>query len=244
MQLADSSATELTGRLRAIPRLLIVRLSAMGDVLHTLPAVASLRAALPETHFGWVLEERWADLPACVWVRAGGTRRAVVDQVHVVNLQHWRHSMTSPRTWQSILGSIQELRSAAYDVAVDFQGAVRSSLVARLSGAVAIFGFAEPRENAASMFYTTAALAEGAHIIQQNLSLASAVAGHPLRVPPLEFTCGKIATAFSPEGAYVMLSPGAGWAAKQWPPERYGEVAERLASQLGLRCLINVGPGE
>jgi heptosyltransferase-1 len=243
---AHSSATELTGCLRAIPRLLIVRLSAMGDVLHTLPAVASLRAVLAQTHFGWVLEERWADLVACASVNVGGIRRAVVDQVHVVNLKHWRQSLTSRRTWQDAVGSIQGLRSAAYDVAVDFQGAVRSSLVARLSGAPTIFGFAEPRENAASMFYTTTVLAQGTHIIQQNLWLASAVANQPLRVFPLEFTCSDIDTRCSGNltGAYAILNPGAGWEAKQWPPERYGEVAQRLASQLGLRCFINIGPGE
>jgi heptosyltransferase-1 len=218
----------------------------MGDVLHTLPAVASLRAVLPETHFGWVLEERWQDLVACAHVDAWGIRRPVVDQVHVVDLKRWRQSLTSRRTWQDAVGSIQGLRSAAYDVAVDFQGAVRSSLIAGLSGADSIFGFAEPRENAASMFYTTAVVAQGTHIIQQNLWLASAVANQPLRVPPLEFTCSNIDTRFSGNltGAYAILNPGAGWEAKQWPPERYGEVAHRLASQLRLRCFINVGPGE
>jgi heptosyltransferase-1 len=218
----------------------------MGDVLHTLPAVASLRAVLPQTHFGWVLEERWQDLVAGACVNAGGIRRAVVDQVHVVNLQHWRQSLTSRRTWQDAVGSIQALRSAAYDVAVDFQGAVRSSLVAGLSGADTIFGFAEPRENVASMFYTTAVLAEGTHVIQQNLGLASAVANQPLRALPLEFTCSNVDTRFSGNltGAYVILNPGAGWEAKQWPPERYGEVAQRLASQLCVRCFINTGPGE
>ncbi len=229
-----------------MPRLLVVRLSAMGDVLHALPAVAALRIALPHTHFGWVIEERWSDLVRCAFLSADGRRRPLVDQVHTVNFKAWRHSMKSSRTWRHIFGAIQELRAAHYDAAIDFQGAVRSSLLARMSAARAIYGFAEPRENVASMFYTTAVIAHNQHVIEQNLSLASAVAGHPLSGPRVEFESNSVAGASAPPSAegFVVLNPGAGWGAKQWPAERYGEVAKRLARQLRIRCLLNVGPGE
>lgn len=245
MQPPFVSATELPGS-RAISRLLVVRLSAMGDVLHALPAVAALRVALPTTHFGWVVEQRWADLVQAAFVNAGGVSRPIVDQVHMVNFSGWRRSITSRQTWHEANGAIKEIRGAYYEVAVDFQGAVRSSLLARISGATSIYGFAEPRENVASMFYTKKVLTREKHVIKQNLSLAGAVAESLLHVPPFEFNSPVSSSAFGAPGGkgHVLLNPGAGWGAKQWPAERYGEVAKRLRRELGLSSLINIGPGE
>lgn len=245
MQPVNSSATELTGGTRVISRLLVVRLSAMGDVLHTLPAVAALRQALPLTRVTWVVDERWADLVRCASVRVAGAPTPVVDQVHTVNIKTWRRSLWSSRTLREIVSAIKALRTPAYQVAVDFQGAARSSLIARLSAAPSIYGFAEPRENVASMFYTTTVLPRGKHIIEQNVSLASAVAGAHLRIPHIEFGSSSPVPGFAPPASeYVILNPGAGWGAKQWPPERFGEAAKRLASQFQISSLINVGPGE
>lgn len=245
MQPPFVSATELPGS-RAISRLLVVRLSAMGDVLHALPAVAALRAALPATHFGWVVEQRWADLVQAAFVNVGGVSRPIVDQVHKVNFKGWRGSITSRRTWQEGTRAIKEIRGAGYEVAIDFQGAVRSSLLARISGATSIYGFAEPRENVASMFYTKKVLTRKKHVIEQNLSLAGAVAESLLHVPPFEFNSPASSGTFVSAGGqgYVVLNPGAGWGAKEWPAERYGEVAKRLKHELGVSCLINTGPGE
>ena len=244
MQPPFVSTTWLPGS-RAISRLLVVRLSAMGDVLHALPAVAALRVALPATHFGWVIEQRWADLVQAAFVNVRGESRPIVDQVHIVNFSGWRRSITSRQTWHEAEGAIKEIRGAGYEVAVDFQGAVRSSLLARISGATSIYGFAEPRENVASMFYTKTVLTRKRHVIEQNLLLASEVAA-PLHVPSFEFKCPASSNTFVAPGrqGYVVLNPGAGWGAKQWPAERYGEVAKRLRSELGLSSLINIGPGE
>ena len=230
----------------AIRRLLIVRLSAMGDVLHALPAVGALRLALPETRFGWLVEERWAELVRCASVRGPSGTRPIVDDLHTVNLKQWRQALTSITTWQDISTSIRDLRTAHYDIAVDFQGAARSAVLARLARAPSVYGFAEPRENVASMFYTTAIVTREKHVIAQNLALASAVAQHALQPPQIEFSCEGSAAKASPASpsGYVILNPGAGWGAKQWPPERYGEVARRLAAELQLRCFINAGPGE
>ncbi len=229
-----------------IRRLLIVRISAMGDVLHTLPAVAALRLAWPDTRFSWVVEERWADLVRYARVDRLGTITPIVDQVHTVHFNHWRRNWTSLSTWQQLLGGVRELRAAHYDAAIDFQGAARSALLARFSAAPSIFGFAQPRENVASMFYTRAVLTGAKHVIAQNFALASAAAHYPLQPAPIYFdykgSGAKLDT--NSRSAYVVLNPGAGWGAKQWPAERYGEVARRLASELQLRCLINAGPDD
>jgi heptosyltransferase-1 len=237
-----------------IGRLLVVRLSAMGDVIHTLPAVAALREAFPNTTIGWAIEERWAELLCTRSARPGGGRsrcRPLVDRVHTFNLRGWRRSLFTRRTWEQIRNSLSDLRAENYEVAVDFQGAIRSALVARWSGAPVIYGFAQPRENAASLFYTRQVQAQGTHIIEQNLSLASAVTRRTLSLPPVpfphdelvEYKCQKMLQALGGND-YLILNPGAGWGAKQWPAERYGQVARRLLEAAGLKSLINFGPGE
>ena len=237
-----------------IRRLLIVRLSAMGDILHALPAVAALRETFPNATLGWVIEERWAELLCSPDTKSCGPRsagRPFVDAVHRANTRAWRHALFSGATWRAARASVQSLRVAHYDVAVDFQGAVRSAVLASLSGAREIYGFAQPRENVASMFYTRQVQAAGTHVVHQNFSLAQAIARRELssgvaELPRSEFAEKSIAAKLKklPHASYAVLNPGAGWGAKQWPAERYGKVACKLAHETGLACLVNFGPGE
>ncbi len=235
-------------------RLLVVRPSAMGDIIHTLPAVAAFRAALPEVTIGWVVEERWVELlcsPTASLAGPPSSGRPLADRIHPVNTKSWRHSLASPDTWRQVFGSIGDLRVPHYKVAIDFQGSLRSSLIARLSGAKEIYGFAHPREGIAKIFYTQRAIATGAHVIEQNLSLAAALVGAPLQIanPQLprdaaaERECDRYLIEHKIE-RLALLNPGAGWGAKQWPAERYGELAKRLSEENGVKCLINYGPGE
>ncbi len=225
----------------------------MGDIIHALPAVAALRAAVPEVNIGWVVEERWVELlcaPSTSLVGPRSPGRPLVDRIHVVNTKSWRRSLFSSDTWKQIYGSTSDLRAPRYQVAIDFQGALRSALLARLSGAKAIYGFANPREGIAKMFYTLRADANGAHVVEQNRSLAEALTGEPLGMPepqlPRDEAADRECDRYRSEHRieqFVLLNPGAGWGAKQWPADRYGQVAKQLLGN-GLRCLINYGPGE
>ena len=224
----------------------------MGDIIHTLPAVTALRRVFPEATFGWIVEECWAELLCTLPEPRSGprsARRPLVDHVHTVNTKSWRKSLFSTQTWEQIAAGLSELRAQRYEVAGDFQGALRSALLARWSGAPVVFGTAQPRENVASMFYTRQIIAHGSHVVEQNLSLAEAVARRPLEMPKIEFPHDPVAEKKCEErlqqnsGDFALLNPGAGWGAKQWPAERYGHVARRLA-QDGVKSLINFGPGE
>jgi heptosyltransferase-1 len=231
--------------------LLIVRLGSMGDIIHTLPAATALRRAFPEVSLGWVIEERWAELLCTLPETRSGprsARRPLVDRIHIVNTKAWRKSLFSTQTWEQIAAGLSELRAQRYEVAIDFQGAARSAIVSRLSGANVVYGFAQPRENVASMFYTRQVIGLGGHVVEQNLSLAEAVARQPLAMPKVEFPHDEAAekqreNRLQGVGDFALLNPGAGWGAKQWPAERYGEVARRLAED-GVKSLINFGPGE
>ena len=226
-----------------------MRLGSMGDIIHTLPAVTALRRTFPEASLGWVVEERWAELLCTLPEPRSGPRsprRPLVDRLHTVNTKAWRRSLLSAQTWEQVAAGISELRAQRYEVAVDFQGAVRSALIARWSGAPVIYGVAQPRENAASMFYTRQVIARGSHVVEQNLSLAEAVAQRSLEMPTIEFPRDEAVEKQTEGGAFgdfALLNPGAGWGAKQWPPERYGNVARGLAED-GLKSVINFGPGE
>jgi heptosyltransferase-1 len=234
-------------------RVLIVRLGAMGDVIHTLPAAAALRAAAPGATLGWLIEERWAELLCTLPTPRSGPRssqRPLIDRIYTVNTKQWRAAPFSLQTWERIAAGLSDLRAERYNVAIDFQGALRSSLLARWSGAPVIYGFAQPRENPASMFYTRQIIATGDHIVEQHLSLAEAVVHCPLTIPSVEFPHDDIAERECESwlyergaGQFVLLNPGAGWGAKQWPAERYGQVAQQLAED-GLKSFINFGPGE
>ena len=232
--------------------ILIVRLGSMGDIIHTLPAVTALRQAFPQAILGWVVEECWAELLCTLPEPRSGplsARRPLVDRVHAVNTKAWRASPLSAQTFEQMAAGFSELRAQRYQVAADFQGAVRSALVARWSGAPVVYGFAQPRENVASMFYSRRVTARGSHIVTQNLALAEGVANHVLELPKIEFPNDQAAEDKCEErfgrnfGDFALLNPGAGWGAKRWPAERYGHVAKRLA-ETGVKSLINFGPGE
>jgi heptosyltransferase I len=254
------AATKMTDSLSltvGLPRfnsLLVVRLSAMGDIIHTLPAVAALRQAFPHATLGWLVEERWAELLCTLRYPRSGRRspqRPLVDRVHSVNTAEWRHAPFSLNTWLQMASGLSELRGIRYDAAIDFQGAVRSALLARWSGAPIVYGSAQPRENAASMFYTQKIFLQtnGTHVVEQALALARGVI--PRAVSPTtmaEFPVDPDAenkiTGLTADGkSFAILNPGAGWGAKRWPADRYGQVAKELAKD-GICSLVNYGPGE
>jgi heptosyltransferase-1 len=225
----------------------------MGDVIHTMPAAQALREAFPEAMIGWLVEERWAELLCAAGAARRGPRspqRPLVDWVHTVDLKSWGKSFFTVSTLEKIARVWNDVRSVRYQVAFDLQGAIRSAVQARWSGAPVVYGAMQPRESPASLWYTRQEIARGAHVVEQNLSLVEALTQRTVRAPRMEFPCdeqaeAKVRADLDGQGIldYVVLNPGAGWGAKRWPAQRYGEVAQQLAKD-GLQCLVNCGPGE
>jgi heptosyltransferase-1 len=218
-------------------RVLIVRLGAMGDILHALPAVAALRQAHPDWYIGWAVEPRWRPL-------------LCVDRIHIVNAKAWARSPFRPDTLRQIGALRRELRAERYDLCIDLQGAVRSAVIGRLSGAPRMIGEDQPREWAARWLFGERVRTHGVHVIEQAVEVCAVAAGQPLSpmLPslPVDSEAEKWADEVL-EGAQqnpvVLLSPGAGWGAKRWPAERYGAVAKDL-KQCGCKVLVNAGPDE
>jgi heptosyltransferase-1 len=236
--------------------ILAVRLGAMGDVIHTLAAVAALRDAFPAARIGWAIEERWAELLSspnallCAPDAPRSSAKPLVDVVHPLDAAAWRSAPLSDETWGETVDALRGLRAARYEAAIDFQGLLKSALVAKASGAPVRFGFADPKESAAKLFYTRAVGRTGTHVVEMNLALARALTGRDAAPARFELPRDPDAEAWcSAElrrrglGRFLLLAPGGGWGAKLWPAARYGEAARALAAD-GLRTLVNHGPGE
>lgn len=233
------------------PRILIVRVGAMGDVLHGMPAIAALRAALPDAFLGWAVEPRWSPL---LQAQGGDVARQadspLVDCVHLVEAKAWSKRPFSVHTVRSVRALRQGLRAQRYDIAIDLQGSIRSAVIARFSGARRVIGSATPRESPARLLYTQRVPVPACHVVQQAAEIVSAAA-QTLVMPqaaPLphdmaaERWCdGLLGNDTRPT---VFLAPTAGWGAKQWPVAKFAAVAI-ACHRAGLRVLVNkAGPGD
>lgn len=220
----------------AARKFLIIRLGSLGDLVHTIPAVAALRLAFPQAKIDWVVEQRWSALIEMV---------TCVDEVIPLR-----------RTLSGQLDCVRQLRRAHYQCAIDFQGLYKSALLAWFSGAPRRIGRTRQaaREPGAAWFYTDRVSPQGRHVAEMSLSLTVGAGAQPpaqsddiqfpLRVPP---AAGQhLAEKLSKDGIadYIVVSPGGGWKSKCWPAVRYGALCDELWQRRGLRAVVNAGPGE
>jgi lipopolysaccharide heptosyltransferase I len=217
--------------------ILIVRLGALGDIVHAVPAAAALRAAMPDARIDWLVERK---------------HRPVLDLVEGLD----RIVTLDGRSVAAWIDAVKRLRTARYDVALDMQGLMKSAVLARASGAGRVAGFSiwHLREKTARPFYSETDAPAGAdealsgHVIQKNLRLLRVLGVSDDRVV---FPFRAIDSAVAREVAardggtpFALLNPGAAWPNKRWPPERFGEVASFLKDVRGLRSVVLWGPGE
>jgi heptosyltransferase-1 len=226
-------------------RILIVRLSALGDIVHALPVLGRLRQAFPEAQIDWLVEENYAPTLA---LATGLTGRVIVRA---------RNEVVVPdavmfATGLGYVRAVKFLRSQRYDAALDLQGLLKSAVWSRVSGAQRVIGFDRDhlREPLAASFYTDTVIPDASgHVIRKNLSILQALhiepgppelALVPHATPELIRT---IQTAGGSDG-YVVINPGAAWPNKCWPPDRFAALAKLLRDRTGLHSLVTWGPNE
>jgi heptosyltransferase-1 len=231
-------------------RILIVRLGALGDIVHAIPVAAALRRAFPAARIDWLVGAKHRDILDLV---------PVIDRRLVWSGAGFGTSDTGRRGKLSrAIAAIRELRRTRYDVAIDLQGLLKSAVLARASGAGRVVGFASTylRERLARPFYTDAFdpgcsniydARETRHVVQINLGLLEPL-GLTAVSPefPIERVESEIARRISErtQGRYALLNPGAAWPNKRWPPARFGAVAVGLRDRHGLASIVTWGPGE
>ena len=204
------------------PRILVVRLGLMGDILHALPAVALLRRTWPNAAIDWTVHPKWRELLAG---NPLGLEPIYVDRASPASLR----------------AAIHKLRAAVYDFAIDFQGLIQSALITRVARRAAAYGFHRSlvREWPAAIFYTHVLRTAEPHVVDRNMALAVAAGATP---GPAEFPLplgraeGQLPTRF------VLAAPLAGWASKQWPLEYYAPLARRLRERFDLPLVLNGAP--
>ena len=227
-------------------RVLLVRLGALGDIIHAIPVAAALRRAFPAARIDWLV---------------GAKHRAILDLVPIID----RRLVINDRSLagdgsggRSLLPAVAELRRARYDVALDLQGLLKSAVLARSSGAHRVIGFSSRylRERLARPFYTEVYdpgrggmfdRSETAHVVRVNLGLLETlgltVSDPEFPIEPTDTEAARQVREMS-GGPYVLVNPGAAWPNKRWPPDRFAAVTRLLRERHGLRSIVLWGPGE
>jgi lipopolysaccharide heptosyltransferase I len=229
-------------------RILIVKLGSIGDVVHTLPALAAIRKAMPDAEISWVVERRAAEILR---------DNPILDRLIEVDTKALRRGLMSGETLRAPRQQLRQLRASAFDLALDFQGLLKSASIARLSGARRVFGFAKDllREPSSRFLLSQSVpISKNLHVIRKNLALAGSALGVsiPQEANDLEFpittNAAHRAEAGCAEqlagGRFAVLNPGGGWPTKLWSTERFGRLADELWTHHGLSSLVTYGPGE
>ncbi len=233
-------------------RLLIVRLSAMGDVLQCLEALAALRQARPDAEIGWVVERRFAGLVE---------GHPHVDRVFVFERQNGGGALSALGALDNLRALVavrREIRGWHPDVAIDLQGNLKGALLARLSGAARRIGLprGETREGAHLLATELVPAATDAreHRADRALRLMKPLGATRGAAPMLgaisESARDAVRTALAEigttAGSYALLLPGTSdfGRFKRWPAARFAELAARLTEEEGLRALVGFGPGQ
>jgi lipopolysaccharide heptosyltransferase I len=226
-------------------RILIVKLGSIGDIVHTLPALAALRAAQPQAEISWVVERRSAEILR---------DNPLLDRLIEVDTKALRRGLMSGETLRAPRQQLRRLRASAFDVALDFQGLLKSASIARLSGAQRVFGYSRAglREPASSLLLSKRIhVPLNVHVIHKALLLLEGSLGIPVPEKlsfPINVTNvqEREARDIAAEtgGKYAILNPGGGWPTKLWSADRFGKLADRLWSSYGISSLVTYGPGE
>lgn len=227
-------------------KILIVKLGSIGDIVHTLPALAAIRRSLPDAEITWVAEERSAEILR---------QNPMIDHLVEVNTRAIRPGSGVDSIVAELRRQARGLRANRYDIALDFQGLLKSAAIAKISGAGKRIGFdrSQLREPMSRIFLTgTVPIEPHIHVIRKNLRLAGNALGIPTDDDPLEFPIGTDAghVAESEElsgsagGRFAILNPAGGWVTKLWPAENFGRLADRIWDEVGIVPIVTTGPGD
>lgn len=225
--------------------ILIVKLGSIGDIVHTLPALAALRHAFPEARIDWLVESRSKEILL---------GNVALDELVEVDTLRWRRRLWAPATWTEIAQCLGVLRSRRYDAVFDFQGLWKSGVFSWLTRSPKRIGFARGhlRESGAG-FFTHERLAppdEVRHVIDRNLFLLRAIGvesserAFPIVVPDEMRSRADQGLSSLGLSDFVALNAGGGWPTKRWSPERYGALAAEIGREYDLPSLVLWGPGE
>jgi len=229
-------------------RILIVKLGSIGDVVHTLPALAVMRRGLPKAEISWAVEHGSSEILR---------DNPFLDRLIEIDTKALRRGLMSGETLRAPRQQLRLLRASAFDLALDFQGLLKSAMVARLSGARRVYGFARDslREPASRvLLHQKVQIPDHLHVIRKNLALVRSALDIPIPEGENDFEFPITLNSQhkreaeeairATEARYAILNPGGGWPTKLWSAEKFGALADELWNHFGLYSLVTHGPGE
>jgi heptosyltransferase I len=238
------SADAIPGEPRSI---CILRLSSIGDVIHTLPVAHLLKERFPSARITWVAEKGMSALL---------NHHPAVDQLLLVDTKKWRKRIFSPVVWKELFSFFRYIRMQGFDLALDFQGAFKSAILARFCGAARRIGMArsDRKEKWSSIFLNefSRPTRTKKHIIEKNLALLENVGIHSGSLPlhfhihPEEEAVEYVEQELKKLELqnFVLINPGGGWITKLWDEDKFAQLIDLIYNDLHIPSLILWGPGE
>lgn len=222
-------------------RILIVRTSALGDIVHALPVLVRLRELNPDARIGWVVESVFAPLLE---------GHPDLDELIPVGLRSWRHRAFSTRTWREIAAFSSAIDAFSPDIVLDLMGTHKSGVIGAFSLADRRFGLAraDRREPSSAIWLSDTVPAQGRHAVDRMLSVLAALEEDG-STREVEFGGNRLAeascTGGPPTGSrYALLHPRTAWANKNYPEASWSTVVRLLKQRAGLVTWVAWGPGE
>jgi len=227
-------------------KILIVKLSSIGDVVHTLPALSAIRRALPDAEISWAVEKSAAE------ILRGNT---FIDNLIEIDTRSLRGGKIIEEILIEASKQLRELRSFEFDAALDFQGLLKSATVTKLSKAKKRYGFSKQnlREPASRFLLTDKIQVEPkTHIIVKHLQLAQQALNISVPASNFEFPIftgdahrAEAAEIINQTGEnFAILNPAGGWVTKLWAAEKFGALADRLWEENRLISVVTTAPNE
>lgn len=224
MELQLICKCELYAKMLPMLKLLIVKTSSLGDVIHNLPIIHDIRSHYPDIEIDWVVEAAFADIPK---LHTG------VNRIIPVAIRRWRKTLFSQHTWLEIKAAKRQLAAQSYDIVLDTQGLIKSGLITYFSrGHKHGYDKNSAREPLASHFYnTTHQVARKQHAVERNRALAALALGYPIPKSLPDYGIQAPSSNLTLNTPYIIGLHGTSRDSKLWPAEHWIALGNELAQR-------------
>lgn len=219
-------------------RILIIKPSAIGDVVHALPVLNLLRAKWPDSHISWLVSSACSGLL---------DRHPQLNDVIIFDRKHYGHGWHNPAAAAGLFGFTNSLKNR-FDLVIDLQGLFRSGWLAWSTGAPIRVGPSDARE-LGWIFYNRRVLTGFPQVqaVDRYLTIADHLGLGTLPVKfvfPIDDADRKQIAHLVPDEKYAVFLPGANWVTKRWPPEHFAACVQPLRERYGMKCVVAGGAAD
>lgn len=215
-------------------KILIIKPSSLGDVVHSLPFLNALRDSFPNAEIHWIIAKGLEGLLE---------GHPMINKLWIINKDEWKRIKGAGTTIKELRSLFKSLKAERYDIVIDLQGLLRSGILAKATGAPVRIGFKEAREGSRIFYTHTVKAGKDVHAVDRYLEIAKFLGCNisDIRFPfPLSFNSSLSTLHCQIPNEYAVIVPGARWETKRWHPERFGE----LASMLSIRSVVVGGESD